>query len=165
MLLSTRESLEHPSSVVRSMHADRLELLAPGVCDRGLAAVGQQDGRAVGRMQGVKQRSRRELGSLRKLSLHVLGADGPDVRDLAASEMRQRLRRDGMLSEGDIVVCHGTRLLSHNASSPVRVHSLSLMLIVFTIRSGSGRARSIDNSPFFKSALKTSMPSASTKQR
>jgi len=29
------------------------------------------------------------------------------------------------------------------------------MLIVFTIRSGSGRARSMDNSPFFKSALRT----------
>ena len=39
------------------------------------------------------------------------------------------------------------------------------MLIVFTIRSGCGRARSIDSSPFFRSAPSTSMPSASTKVR
>ena len=33
------------------------------------------------------------------------------------------------------------------------------------IRSACGRTRSIDNSPFFRSAPKTSMPSASTKVR
>jgi hypothetical protein len=37
------------------------------------------------------------------------------------------------------------------------------MLIDFTIRSGSGLARSIDSSPFLRSAPSTSMPSASTK--
>ena len=43
--------------------------------------------------------------------------------------------------------------------------AMAAMLIVFTIRSGCGRARSIDSSPFFKSALRTSIPSANTKQR
>ena len=37
--------------------------------------------------------------------------------------------------------------------------------IARAIRAGSGRARSIDSSPFFRSARWTSMPSASTKVR
>src|SRR5215831_482777 len=149
-----------------SVHADGFELLAPGVGDGRLAAVGEHDRRAVGRVQGVEQGARRELRSLRELLPHVLGADHLHVGDLAAAQKRKRLGRDHGFSEGDVVVGHGTRLLSpFNASSPTPVQSRSAMLIVFTIRSGSGRARSIDKSPFFKSAPKTSMPSASTKVR
>src|SRR4051794_30670574 len=75
------------------MQADRLEFLAPRVGDRGLAAVGQQDGRAVGRMQRVEQRPRRKLGSLWELPRDVFGTDGLDIGDLAAAEQRKRLRR------------------------------------------------------------------------
>src|SRR5205807_1667437 len=57
-----------------------------------------------------------------------------------------------------------SRLLSQ-LSGRVRYsfhYSCSLIAIVLTIFSGSGRARSIDNSPFFKSAPSTCIPSAST---
>src|SRR5262252_1047745 len=149
-----------------SVHADGVELLAPGVGDGRLAAVGQHDRRAVGRVQRVKQGARRKLWGLRKLLPHVLRADHFHVGDLAAAEKRKRFGRDLGFSGGDTVVGHGTRLLSlFNASSPAPVQSRSVMLIDFTIRSGSGRARSIDKSPFFKSAPNTSMPSASTKVR
>src|SRR5262249_21335154 len=149
-----------------SVHADGLELLAPGVGDGRLAAVGEHDRRAVGRVQGIEQGARRELRGLRELVPDVLGADHLHVGDLAAAQKRKRLGRDLGFSGGDVVVGHGTRLLSpFNASSPTPVQSRSAMLIVFTIRSGSGRARSIDKSPFFKSAPNTSMPSASTKVR
>src|SRR5689334_9450038 len=147
------------------MNADRFELLAPGVCDRRFAAVGEKDGRPVRGMKRVEKRSWGKLGSLWELPLNILGADRLEIRNLAAAQQGQRLGGDWMQSGGDIIVCHGTRLLSINASSPVRVQSLSLMLIVLTMRSGSGRARSIDNSPLFKSAPRTSMPSANTKQR
>ena len=50
----------------RSVHADRLELLAPGVGDRGLAAVGQHDRRAVGRVQREQLHAGRELRRLRE---------------------------------------------------------------------------------------------------
>src|SRR6185369_9256152 len=148
------------------MHADGLELLAPGVGDGRFAAIGQHDRRAVGGVQCIEQRARRELRGLRKLPLHVLGADHLHVGDLAAAQKRQRFGRDHGFWEGDVIVRHGTRLLAaSNASSPVRVQSVSVMLMVFTIRSGSGRTRSIANSPFLRSALKTSMPSASTNVR
>ena len=43
------------------MEAEGLELLAPGVGDGRLAAVGQHDRRAVGRVQGIQQGPRRKL--------------------------------------------------------------------------------------------------------
>jgi hypothetical protein len=36
---------------LRSVHADRLELLAPGVGERGFTRIGQHDRRAIGGMQ------------------------------------------------------------------------------------------------------------------
>ena len=50
-----------------SVHADGLELLAPGVGDGRLAAIGQHDGGAVGRVEGIEQRARGELRRLREL--------------------------------------------------------------------------------------------------
>ncbi len=116
--------LPPPSIPPESMHADGLELLAPGIGYRRLTAVGQHDRRAVGCMQGVEQGTRRQLRRLRKLPLHVLGADRPHVGDLAAAEQRQRLGRDHRLS-GDVVgqivvhvAVHGTRLLSIQRVEP-----------------------------------------------
>ena len=43
---------------------------------------------------------------------------------------------------------------THSRVESCAVHSWSTIAIVLTTRSGSGRARSIDNSPFFKSAAK-----------
>src|SRR6266550_2438485 len=148
------------------MHAHRFELMAPGVGDGSLAAVGQHDRRAVGGVQRIEQRARRKLRRLGKLLLHVLGADRPDIGDLAAAQERKPFRRDHLVPGGDMVTSHGTRLLSTlNCRALVEVQSWSRMLIVFTIRSGSGRARSIESSPFFRSAPSTSKPSASTKVR
>src|SRR4051812_23783475 len=163
---SRTQMLDRRSAGRRLMHADGLELLAPGVGDCRFAAIGQHDWRAVGGVQRIEQRARRELGGLREVPLHVLGADHLHVGDLAAAQKRQCFGRDHGFWEGDVIVRHGTRLLAaSNASSPVRVQSVSVMLMVFTIRSGSGRTRSIANSPFLRSALKTSMPSASTNVR
>ena len=49
------------------MHADGLELVAPGVRNRRLAAVRQHDRRPVGCVQRIEQRTRRQLGRLREL--------------------------------------------------------------------------------------------------
>ena len=110
-----------------------------------------------------------ELRRLREQRVHVLGADRLDVGDLAAAEDGERLL-------GDI----STLFVSRPVLSLMALNSFlafvgrvrtsgslrrSLMLIVLTMRAGSGRARSIDSSPFFRSALSTSMPSASTKVR
>jgi len=98
------------------MHADGLKLLAPRIGDCGLAAIGEHDWCAVGRVQGIKLRSRRKLGSLRELLLHVLGADCRHIGDLAAPEQGEAPRERSSAPGGDVVVrhvaaCHGTRLL------------------------------------------------------
>src|SRR5207302_815985 len=67
------------------MHAYRLELLAPGIRNRSLAAVGEHDRSTVGGMQGVQQCPRRKLRRLRELPLHVFGADRLEVGDLAVA--------------------------------------------------------------------------------
>ena len=99
---------------------------------------------------------------------HVLGADRPDIGDLAVAEMRERFGRDvGQSRRGrhSLFMALDSSYLS-TLSSPARFHhSWSVIAIVLTTRSGSGRARSIDSNPFFKSAPNTSMPSASTKVR
>src|SRR5258708_39932604 len=77
-----------------SVHADGLELLAPGIGDRGLAAVGEHDRRAVRGMQRKQLQAGRDLRGLRKQGRYVLGADALDVGDLAAAEQRQPLWRD-----------------------------------------------------------------------
>src|SRR5260370_38009160 len=66
---TTPEILDYRPSVVRqsalrSMDADGLELLAPGVGDRRLTAVGQHDRRAVGRVQGEQLHAGVELRRL-----------------------------------------------------------------------------------------------------
>src|SRR3954454_16979620 len=115
-------------------------------------------------MQGIEERSRRERRRLREFSMDVLGADRAQIGDLSAPQHCERFARNGFTG-GDVIIGHDTRLLSINASSSVRVHSLSFMLMLFTVRSGCGRARSTDKRPFFKSAPRTSIPSASTKHR
>ena len=72
------------------MHAHRLELVAPGVGDGGLAAVGQHDRRAVGGVQRVEQRSRRELRRLR-ITLAVAGFTR-DQLDVTAEESQLVIR-------------------------------------------------------------------------
>src|SRR5262245_13733884 len=100
-----------------SVHADRLELLAPGVGDCGLAAVSQHDWRAVGGVQRIEQRAGRELGRLRELLLHVLGSDCPDIGDATTAKHGECFGRDA--AKGDVGVAvrvvvgvHGPRLLS-----------------------------------------------------
>src|SRR5258708_25925979 len=97
------------------MYADGLELLAPGVGEGCLAAVGEHDRRAVGGVQREQLEAGRDLGRLREQYRHVLGADALHIGDLAAAEQRQRLGRDDRVVEGDAVVrvsVHGPRLLS-----------------------------------------------------
>src|SRR5258708_38220435 len=98
-----------------SVHADGLELLAPGIGAGGLAAVGEHDRRAVCRMQCEQLETGRDLWRLREQDRHVLGADALHVRDLAAAQQCQRFGRDHRFLHGDVVVhvaVHGPRLLS-----------------------------------------------------
>src|SRR5262249_3011228 len=150
-----------------SVHAHHLQLVAPRVGDRGLARVGQHDRGAVGGMKREQLGARCDFGRLRKQHGDLLGADRLDVGNLAVTELRERFGRD--VDGGPMVGCrlHGPRLLSYyNRVESCAVQSLrSTMEIVLTTRSGSGRTRSIANSPFFRSAASTSIPSASTNVR
>src|SRR5713226_613273 len=69
-----------------SVNADRLQLVAPGVCDRRFAAVGQHDRCAVGRVQRKQLQSRRDLRRLREQSRDVLGTDLLYIRDMALAQ-------------------------------------------------------------------------------
>src|SRR5437773_803345 len=90
-----------------SVHADGLELLAPGIGDGGLAAIGKQDGSAVSRVQGIEQGTRRKLRGLRELLLHVLGADHLQVGDLAPAQKRERLdRKSTRLNSSHITISY-----------------------------------------------------------
>ena len=75
------------------MHAHGLELLAPGVGDGRLAAVGEHDRRAVGGMQREQLDAGRDLRRLREQLRDVLGADRLDVGQTAVAEMRERFGR------------------------------------------------------------------------
>src|SRR5215470_2741743 len=99
-------------SVRTSVHADGLELLTPGIGDGRFTAVGQHDRRAVGRVQSVQQGTGRKLWGLRKLFLHVLGAYHLHIGNLAAAQERKRFGRDHRASGGDVIIGHGTRLLT-----------------------------------------------------
>src|SRR5215469_4830760 len=148
------------------MHADGLELVAPRVRNCGFFRVGQHDGRAIGGMQGKKLQARRDLRRLREQVRHVLGTDLLHIGDVAFAKLSQRLQGNAGFRRNKTFT-HGSRLLP-NSSGRVRHsfhYSCSLIAIVLTIRSGSGRARSIDNSPFLKSAPSTCIPSASTNVR
>src|ERR1700738_5132303 len=150
-----------------SVHADGLKLVAPRVGNRRLAAVGQHDRRAVGGMQREQLQSRRDLRRLGKQPRHVLGTDLLHIGDMAFAQARQRLGGDACGFKHNITFSHGLDS-SVRLSGRVRYsfhYSCSLIAIVLTIFSGSGRASSIDNSPFFKSAPSTCIPSASTKVR
>ena len=90
---------------------------------------------------------------LREQRMHVLGAHRPEIGDLAAAEPRESVLRHGL----DGVVAR------HFALHPGQ--SRDVIGTFRIVRSGSGRTRSIDRSPSFRSAPVTSMPSASTKVR
>src|SRR5438105_3243691 len=143
------------------VHAHRVELVASRQGNGCVAAIRDYDRRAVGGVQREQRRAGLELRRLREQALHVLQADRLDVGNLAAAEARKGFRRDG----GQLVLFVGHWPSTPFWSSPVLRQSCCLMAIVFTTRSGSGRARSIDSSPFLRSAPSTSMPSASTKVR
>src|SRR4029079_12059864 len=131
------------------------------------AAVGQHDRGAVGGMQGEQFQARRDLRRLRKQSRHVLGTDLLYIGDMALAKMGQRLERNLFRLERHTHITHGldsSMRLSGRVRSSFH-YSCSLIAIVLTTLSGSGRARSIDNSPFFRSAPNTCIPSASTKVR
>src|SRR6267143_1919 len=154
-------------SIALSVNADSLQLIAPCIRDRGFPAVGQHDRRAVGGMECEQLQSRRDLRRLGKQPRHVLRADLFHIGDMALAQGRQRLGGNACIFK------YGTSF-SHGLDSSVRLsgrvrysfhYSCSLIAIVLTTFSGSGRARSIDNSPFFKSAPSTCIPSASTKVR
>src|SRR5580704_2268112 len=148
------------------MHAQGLQLVAPGIGDRGLARVGHHDRRAVRGMERKQLQPRSDLRRLRKDGRNVLGTDRLDIGDLAVAEMRKCLRRE-MGWTHDRVVIHDTPLLDMpTRSSWARFHhSCSVIAIVLTTRSGSGRTRSMDSNPFLRSAPNTSIPSARTKVR
>src|ERR1019366_4965079 len=150
-----------------SVNADGLQFVAPCVGNRRFAAVGQHDRGAVGGMQREQLQSRRDLRRLRKQPRHVLGTDLLHIGDMALAQARQRLGGDARGFKHNTSYSHGLDS-SVRLSGRVRYsfhYSCSLIAIVLTIFSGSGRARSIDNSPFFKSAPSTCIPSASTKVR
>src|SRR5258706_5952653 len=153
-------------ALMRSVHTHGLELVAPGVGNRGFARIGQHDRRTVGGVKRKQLQPRRDLRRLRKQPRHVLGADLLDVGDMAFAHARQRLQGNAGFQR-NITFSHGLDSCGR-LSGRVRYsfhYSCSLIAIVLTIFSGSGRARSIDNSPFFKSAPSTCIPSASTKVR
>src|SRR6185437_468138 len=156
----------------RSVNANGLKLLAPGVGDSRFTRVGEHHRRAVRGMQDEQLYAGRYLRRLRKQAGDVFGADRLHVSEAAVTEMRERVLRDLRISGGFdhmFVGGHGPRLLLYElpveSCYSFRHSSCSEIAIVLTIRSGSGRARSIDSNPFLRSALKTSMPSASTKVR
>src|SRR5215207_5761500 len=98
------------------MNADSLELLAPGIGDCCLTAVRQHDRRAVSSMQCKQLHPGLELGGFRKHRVNVFRADRLHIRNSAPAEQRKRLRRDRAMTRRDMLVGHGTRLLSTNAS-------------------------------------------------
>src|SRR5882762_1755188 len=157
-----------PNFAARSVNADGLQLVAPCVRDRGFPAIGQHDRGAVGGVEREQFQSRRDLRRLGEKPRHVLGTDLLHIGDMALAQGRQRLRGDGGGGlKRNISFSHGLDS-SVRLSGRVRYsfhYSCSLIAIVLTTFSGSGRARSIDNSPFFKSAPSTCIPSASTKVR
>src|SRR6185437_12096006 len=134
--------------------------------------VGQHHGRAVRGMQNEQLDAGLDLRRLREQAGDIFGADRLHVSKASVAEMRERILRGLRIGSGFdhvFVVSHGPRLLLYElpveSCYAFRHSSCSEIAIVLTIRSGSGRARSIDSNPFLKSALKTSMPSASTKVR
>src|ERR1700676_4864497 len=150
-----------------SVNADGLQFVAPCIRDRRFAAVGQHDRRAVGGVQCEQLQSRRDLRRLGEQPRHVLGTDLLHIGDMALAQGRQRLQGDALRFKRNITFSHGLDSFVR-LSGRVRYsfhYSCSLIAIVLTILSGSGRARSIDNSPFFRSAPSTNIPSASTKVR
>src|SRR5471032_3545 len=150
-----------------SVNAHRLQFIAPGVRDCGFPAIGQHDRRAVGGMQGEQLQSGCDLRRLGKQPRYVLGTDLLHIGDMALAQGCQRLGRDTLGFKHNTSFSHGLDS-SVRLSGRVRYsfhYSCSLIAIVLTTFSGSGRARSIDNSPFFKSAPSTCIPSASTKVR
>src|ERR1700722_5797889 len=151
----------------RSVNADGLQFVAPGIGDRSFAAVSQHDRRAVGGAECKKLESRRDLRRLRKQFRYILGTDLLHIGDMAFAQARQRLGGDISRFKHNINFSHGLDS-SVRLSGRVRYsfhYSCSFMAIVLTIFSGSGRARSIDNNPFFRSAPSTCIPPASTKVR
>src|ERR1700739_4888818 len=118
-------------------------------------------------MQREKLQSRRDLRRLGKQSRYVLGTDLLHIGDMALAKCRQRLGGDAFGFKHNTHFTHGLDS-SVRLSGRVRSsfhYSCSLIAIVLTTLSGSGLARSIDNSPFFRSAPSTCIPSASTKVR
>src|SRR5215471_8209584 len=149
-----------------SVHADRLQLLTPGIGDCSFAAVGKHDRRAVSGMQREQFLTRRHLRyiGLRKQCLNVFGSDRLNISNAAVAELSQRFRRHFELVFTTVHIVHGARLLSYSVESFPR-QSDCLIDIDLTTRCGSRRTKSIDNSPFFRSAPDTSIPSANTNVR
>src|SRR5712664_4964177 len=133
-------------AIAASVNADGLQFIAPCIRDRGFPAVGQHDRRAVGGMQGKQLQSRRDLRRLGKQPRHVLGTDLLHIGDMALAQGRQRLGGDARTFEHYVTLSHGLDS-SVRLSGRVRYsfhYSCSLIAIVLTTFSGSGRARSID---------------------
>src|SRR5579871_1516788 len=84
--------IERAGPAIGSVHADGLELVAPGVRDRGFARIGQHDRRAVGGVKREQLHSRCKIRRLREKPRDVLGADLLHVSDMAFAKMSQRLR-------------------------------------------------------------------------
>src|SRR3978361_1774005 len=98
---------------------------------------------------------------------HVLGTDLFHIGDVAFAQGRQRLGGDVISFVRNVTFSHGLDSFCR-PSGRVRYsfhYSCSLIAIVLTTFSGSCLARSIDSSPFFRSAPSTCIPSASTKVR
>src|SRR5882672_2700104 len=149
-------------AIAASVNADGLQLVAPCIRDRRFPAIGEHDRGAVGGMQREQLQSRRDLRRLGEEPRHVLGTDLLHIGDMALAEGGQRFGGDAFRFKHNTSFSHGLDS-SVRLSGRVRYsfhYSCSLIAIVLTIFSGSGRARSIDNSPFFKSAPSTCIPSA-----
>src|SRR3977135_216452 len=118
-------------------------------------------------MQCEQLQSRRDFRRLGEQPRHILGTDLLHIGDMAFAPGGQRLGGNAFRLKQNTKTTHGLDS-SVGISGRVRYsfhYSCSLIAIVLTIFSGSGRARSIDNSPVFNPAPSTCIPSASTKVR
>ena len=148
--------------VVSLMQAHRRQVMRPGIGDRGVAVVGQQDGLAAG-----GQRARKAACPAGASA--PAGTAGRPRRTPSASHRPSGPRPDAASSATSTTGSAWfliSKFMDFSLSSGCR-HTLSgaLMSILRTIRSGSGRTRSIDKRPLDRSAPITSMPSTRRKVR
>ena len=133
------------------MQAYRLEVMGPRIRYGDVAGIGQEDRRSARREERKELEPRLHLRRVREQPVEILGPKRLHVSDLALAQSGEIRRIESNFLNLDVVV--GQSLLLYALSR-------AAIVILRTIRSGSGRAKSIDSKPFERSAPVTSMPSA-----